>query len=434
MRTLYHVVVVASLIISSATAVRSADDIDPLVANRIAEETRNLRNALMGQTATPIPIIEKPTELKAAEFLKRFIPDQIAGVTTADSAAANHVFRPVLSIDETKDKPVSIFDFSSFKQPTDRHASPTLKVDFDKIYQAYIRNAAAGKLPGLGDAFKKYKLGIASVGGNRIEDDDQETLSFVVGFPQPTACSGMRVGDEIVLTAAHCICKAPNVFQLGASIGPSAGGRSLSVLNTWIPAGAQCDNMATFFGQDIALVRFAENASLMSRIPKVRVVTESILKELRTGRHTIVVAGYGWTNPLVQDFGHKNFIRSPILSVDCGSVQAERYGCIEGKELVALDHRLIGGRTYGVGPCRGDSGGAALVYIDDPDTQLVDPQFFLVAVVSRLVSTAVNCGDGAIFTLLNADRVAELQTAASSLLGRDFTFASLYGPQHVAGR
>jgi hypothetical protein len=382
----------------------SAEEIDPLAANKRAAETRDLRNALIRKEA------KNNQSLLFSSEMSKHLP------------AAKSVYKPYDFLGPLKPSPVP-----------ERDADPTpgLKIDFDPVYQKFIRTVSTRDKQPFAFLFPNIPV-ISSVSSNRIYEDD--ILPSIVALPAPSKCSGTRVGKNIVLSAAHCLCNPPTEIQYGARVSALGSGKSLAVLGTWRPEGIQCSDDASNHGRDIALLQITDRPAISNQIPVMRVATDRVLEKLHEEDVKIFVVGYGYTSEILKDYGHKNFVESPILSVDCGPAQAPRYGCVEGKELVARDHRRISGRLYGFGPCFGDSGGAALVHMDDPDTPNNDPQYFLVAVISRPVDGARMCGDGAIFTLLSAPRISELKSAATQLLGYDFSFAENEAARQVAQR
>lgn len=397
------VIVVTNVPLAAQDSMTDGDD---------ARATQALRQALTSDAA----MYQRPGS--GLTTLQGLVPGQKIGRTTGLSGLPSDGSYAPMNASAPIPQPMVA------TRPAEPVVTAPLKVDYDPRFRKYLEGLNGNPFGGTPDLspFQRY----LSIGGNAVTDD--RTLPGIVALPAPTKCSGVWVSGDIIITAAHCLCLGIEEVQFGSYSGPSAPTYGVEEGKAWMPSSAQCGNTQSLHGNDIAMVRLAETVTVFGQRDIVRIATANVLAELRRTNGEVYVAGFGIQSNRWGVYGQKNFVKSPILSLECDPERSRVYGCVEGKELVALDYRLVNGVRFGVGPCRGDSGGAALVYMDDPDTLDRDPQFFLLGVVSRNVQGAVQCGDGAIFTLMTATLVASLEEAAQQMTGRQVKFAALSAP------
>ena len=198
-------------------------------------------------------------------------------------------------------------------------------------------------------------------------------------------CTGVVIGAQAVLTAAHCYCDGvtqtvyfgDNVQHAASTAGVSGG-----------TAMIQCGPNLQLQNGDIAILR--TNAILT--IPPRAFASAALINSATFGR----VVGFGLgMNPVSDPAGIKRMVDVPIASVGCaGNVSTasglvadpQYYHCARDRELVA------GAPSLDKDTCNGDSGGP--FYILSQDGSL-----YLAATTSRATGTAGMrpCGDGGIY-------------------------------------
>jgi hypothetical protein len=229
------------------------------------------------------------------------------------------------------------------------------------------------------------------VGPGTVEADgrfpDCVAVGSVVNGTNRFCCTGTLIADNVVVTAGHCFfCigggAATAVVFVGNNItkeGKTYRGRAI-VHPEYGENGAANDLALIFLDEKVTGVkpRKLASSSQIDALTFVRVV------------------GFGNSNyESTSGFGVKRMVDTPIASVGCRGDHQAKYGCNEGKELVA--------GFLGLGPdsCNGDSGGPiyALVGEDARD----DEAWLLVGATSRATAGASRpCGDGGIYERLDA--------------------------------
>ena len=198
-------------------------------------------------------------------------------------------------------------------------------------------------------------------------------------------CTGVVIGAQTVLTAAHCYCAGvTQTVYFGDNVQHATSTASVSGGAAMI----QCVPNLQLENGDVAILR--TNAQLT--IPPRAFASSALIDSATFGR----VVGFGiGMNPVIDPAGIKRMVDVPMASVDCtGNVNTPNgpvadptyYHCALGRELVA------GAQSLNKDTCNGDSGGP--LYILSQDGSL-----YLGATTSRATGTAGMrpCGDGGIY-------------------------------------
>lgn len=191
--------------------------------------------------------------------------------------------------------------------------------------------------------------------------------AVMVGLNSSFRCSGVVIGPDMVLTAAHCL--PANVVGVGSQL---SSVRRIPVASSEVAPD----------GLDVALLKTAGG---------LRPASELVLSKKEPSGPVLSV-GFG-----AASFGSKHVVSGSARGWGCGSRQAQETGCRPGREL------FIPG-SPGHDTCAGDSGGpvfASLVPREDcsPGESVVEGRWRLLGITSRSGEGAsVACGQGSVVT------------------------------------
>lgn len=363
----------------------------------------------------------------AAKFGKPGTPEYTAALREG-ILQASRLLKDPASGKYSKTRSITLEPDSEVRSIDGEAPVPSLEIDKDERYQAWLETAADEPFLDLG-LDDEDEAEVRSVGGETIKDPrafpevgvsvDDPTLQNKNGF-----CSGTLIDRSTVLTAAHCLCggkithvifgtspKASNSYPVEVAAvkgypGPLCKGNSVSNSEHW----------NSLRGTDIALLRLKQKVPEPA-VPRLGILAAPALihDQFKKNKTSLVVVGFGRTEAGDQD--RKNYSIVPILSPDCktgasamGSDDA-LYGCLPGKEILAIDYR----DHKAVGPCPGDSGGAAYLHYVTQSGGTVQKHIELVGIISRTVRESQQCGDGAIYTLLTPEMLDWIKTTSATL-------------------
>jgi len=191
----------------------------------------------------------------------------------------------------------------------------------------------------------------AIVGGSDVKDGDfaAASLAIITDGTQQQGCTGTLIGDDLILTAAHCVTQLSERIETG-----DAASATLKVVFGADPFGAPAARLHDVVGirrhenytarnenrNDLAVVRFRG-----PRPPGAQTVSLATRADLQTTMKA-VVAGYGRTNGQKDDAAGKagRLHAAPVPAVIVDAAKPEFISFQEGS-----------------GACFGDSGGPLLV-------------------------------------------------------------------------
>jgi hypothetical protein len=200
-------------------------------------------------------------------------------------------------------------------------------------------------------------------------------------------CSGVAVGKDVVLTAAHCVCsKQIKEVRFGYQVIPASAAESIPIKEDETAIRARCDHIAE--DGDLATIRL-KYAPRTQNVRVARIASEADIGRL-VERSPLLIAGYAPTNGAS---GRRNFGTAHVMDARCSDPAL--YGCFSGKEFVIGSFDYVYGDA---GACPGDSGSPALLL---PDGANVDGSGVIVGIASRSYKGADVCGGGSIYVLLS---------------------------------
>ena len=182
-------------------------------------------------------------------------------------------------------------------------------------------------------------------------------------------CTGTLIAPNLVVTARHCT-DVSRVFVGGTDVTLPDLGEEIEVAEQFAS-----DEI------DLRVLVLAKDAETRPR----RVASNA---DVPTGAGASVrLTGFGNIDLGGRvGYGIKREVDVPLTSADCGTPEdVQRYGCVQGKEVVA------GHRGLNRDSCTGDSGGPLYVRTEEG-------AWALLGATSRGIATSPNtCGDGGIY-------------------------------------
>lgn len=179
-------------------------------------------------------------------------------------------------------------------------------------------------------------------------------------------CGGVYIGDQSVLTAAHCISgwtleqlRDQMSVRLG-TISAQAGGQELDIVAAVMHADYTGGNSS--FRNDIALLRLGEavdSDSIARAVPVSSPSRENIFQV------ALQLTGYGYTGKTYDTSQSRDVSDQPqryTRFLQIGELhQRSSDSCGNEGQLPVLDGQICAGSDEGVDACRGDSGGPLVV-------------------------------------------------------------------------
>ena len=214
-----------------------------------------------------------------------------------------------------------------------------------------------------------------------------------------SVCTGSLIQRDIVLTAAHCVSSKTSSDKVDVQFGLTNVKAQTIAAKDWIihPEYANQPKDDKAVQHDIAIVKLSAAAPAdfkLAVLPNAQTIQQLLVGSKLT------FAGYGITNAIVRDF-KKDQNGQPVLDKN-GQPQvvefpSEGSGTLRKVSDMVVTHITSDLKEISLdqrnlkGACHGDSGGPALL-------QLQDGTEIQVGVTSRGTNQLGNCNEGVIYT------------------------------------
>ena len=214
-----------------------------------------------------------------------------------------------------------------------------------------------------------------------------------------SVCTGSLIQRDIVLTAAHCVSSKTSSDKVDVQFGLTSVKAQTIAAKDWIihPEYANQPKDDKAVQHDIAIVKLSAAAPAdfkLAVLPNAQTIQQLLVGSKLT------FAGYGITNAIVRDF-KKDQNGQPVLDKN-GQPQvvefpSEGSGTLRKVSDMVVTHITSDLKEISLdqrnlkGACHGDSGGPALL-------QLQDGTEIQVGVTSRGTNQLGNCNEGVIYT------------------------------------
>jgi len=287
-------------------------------------------------------------------------------------------------------------------------AQPAFAGAQQKLQQAVLAKSSLYNDPAwlknrtrLVDSLLQQDLPFRSIGGHPTSPADFLDCVAVVPADSVTGCgcSGVLIGKNVVLSAAHCLDDGCNgrVF-IGTNVNSPGQGQFLTVKE----AIKHPDYNSLTGLNDLAMLILAQD--IPQTVPIAKLATTSEVDGATENGTPGYVVGFGVTTLTMNDYGVKSQVQVAFKPASSYTPEAASlFGFHPGTELVA------GGNGHDA--CNGDSGGP--LYIK------TGTEFKLVGLTSRATNNShVICGDGGIFTRVDAYLQQWILPTASAHGGR----------------
>lgn len=215
-----------------------------------------------------------------------------------------------------------------------------------------------------------------------------------------SVCTGSLIQRDIVLTAAHCVSSKTSSDKVDVQFGLTNVKAPTIAAKDWIINPSYVSNPKeddTSVQHDIAIVKLSAAAPAdfkLAVLPNAKTIEQLLVGSKLT------FAGFGITNAIVRDF-KKDQNGQPVLDKN-GQPQVVEFASEGSGTLRKVSDMVVTHITSDLkeisldqrnlkGACHGDSGGPALL-------QLQDGTEIQVGVTSRGTNQLGNCNEGVIYT------------------------------------